>query len=92
MMLPKSKTERNPKYLVWIRKQPCCVCRRIGNIQAHHSSGGGIGIKGSDLEAVPLCFACHRKVHEGRKDNIIGLRGIIERLQKEYSNTQPEEP
>ena len=86
----KTKTVRDPKYLAFLRKQPCCVCRWIPStscsylIEAHHTTTGGMGIKGSDLQAVPLCFACHRHVHEHRKDSIGNLEEIISKLRSDY--------
>ena len=89
--IPKQKTERNKKYLAFIRTKPCCICGWIPSesygylIHAHHTESGGISCKGADKSAVPLCFACHRKVHDsGRKDAIPKLQEIIDRLQKEW--------
>lgn len=67
---PKVKPERSPKYLAFIRSQPCCICGWLPMtsygylMHAHHTETGGMGTKGSDFSAVPLCFACHRKVHD----------------------------
>jgi len=58
---PKPVTDKDPKYLAWIRKQPCTKgCGRTA--QAHHQ--GGQGRKGtsgkvSDYFALPLCHVCH---------------------------------
>lgn len=74
---PKPKAKRapketdpgsNPKYLAWLREQPCAVkkyplpratpCRGI--VEAHHHTGGrGRGQKSNDLRAFPLCKRHH---------------------------------
>jgi hypothetical protein len=67
--IPKVKTVRDKKYLAFIRKQSCCVCGKTSGIVPHHSSTGGMGIKGSDLEAVPVCaFPCHALVQLSLKE------------------------
>lgn len=62
-MLQKNKTERDKKYLVWLRSQPCIRCSNPYT-EAHHTSSGGMGIKGSDYDAIPLCHNCHMAVHQ----------------------------
>lgn len=92
MNLQKVKTPRDAKYLQWLRTQPCCMCRyepRDGYkylMHAHHTTTGGMSIKGSDMEAVPLCFACHGKMDSKRKDDIPNLDAIIKRLLDQWSN------
>lgn len=85
MMLPKPSTPRDKKYLAFIRKQPCCRCGSKFQIEAHHTSTGGIGLKGSDYDAVSLCFFCHKNMDNHRKDSIPGLQSIITRLRTLYS-------
>lgn len=69
-MFPKDKPARNPSYLTFIREQSCQMCGYAPTdsykylMHAHHTETGGISSKGSDYSAVPLCFACHRKVHD----------------------------
>ena len=58
--LPKPERHRVPKYLKWVRTQPCCICLGLG-IHAHHLSTRGAG--GSDYTAVPLCFKHHHEIH-----------------------------
>lgn len=85
----KQKTPRDKKYLKFVKKYPCCACGWRPNnhllVHAHHTETGGMGIKGSDYSAVPLCFICHDKVHKtGGKNNIPNLEQVIERLQAHY--------
>jgi len=54
------KPSRNPRYLAWIRKQPCCVCRSTRSIEASHTGPHGIGQKSPDSSAIPLCAKHHR--------------------------------
>ena len=94
MRLPKPKTERCFTYLAFIREQPCTICGYLPRdgfkylMNAHHTETGGMGIKGSDYSAIPLCFACHRKTHEQygkrRPWTPDELAAIIKRLRSEY--------
>lgn len=83
----KSKTNRDPKYLKWLRSQACVVCSNT-NTEAHHTSTGGMGIKGSDYEAVPVCHTCHMMLHNQYAKNSYWdeniLKSIIERLLTKY--------
>jgi hypothetical protein len=54
------KPQRNPRYLVWIRTQPCCVCGSRKGIEASHTGPHGIGQKSPDTSAIPLCAKHHR--------------------------------
>jgi len=54
------KPARNPKYLAWIRTQPCLVCGATRWIEAAHTGPHGLGQKSPDTSAVPLCAAHHR--------------------------------
>ena len=71
-VLIKPSTPRNKKYLAWIRTLPCCLCGRPQDVQAHHSESGGMGIKGSDYSALPLCPVCHGMMDtkRGRIDDV----------------------
>ena len=51
---------RNPKYLAWIRTQPCVVCGARRGIEAAHTGPHGLGQKSPDTSAIPLCYAHHR--------------------------------
>lgn len=85
---PKPSTPRDPKYLAWIRKQRSCISGALPPCEAHHTSTGGMGIKGSDYEAVPLTFLEHKAMDSKRKDDIPGLQGIIKRLRSAYEVEQ----
>jgi hypothetical protein len=69
MSLFKKKTPRSPKYLEWLRSQPCCVCGTVKNewmdvVPAHQSfEGRGVGIKANDFHCIPLCVECHDIEH-----------------------------
>jgi hypothetical protein len=54
------KPQRNPRYLAWIRAQPCCVCGSKKAIEASHTGPHGIGQKSPDTSAIPLCAKHHR--------------------------------
>lgn len=60
------KPKKDPKYLAWLREQPCCVCSRFGEIQhsptqAHHCIHDRFGtLKRPDAEAIPLCEGHHQ--------------------------------
>ena len=54
------KPQRNPRYLAWIRTQPCCVCKITRGIEASHTGPHGIGQKSPDSSAIPLCAKHHR--------------------------------
>ena len=54
------KPQRNPRYLAWIRTQPCCVCGSRKFIEASHTGPHGIGQKSPDSSAIPLCARHHR--------------------------------
>ena len=66
---PKSITQRDKGYLLWLRTQTCAFCGagvvqgEVQVVPAH--KGGGIATKGPDDEAVPLCVKCHAIEHAG---------------------------
>ena len=60
---PKPQTDKDPKYLAWIRKQPCVITGKTP-CEAHHTETGGVGMKGSDYSALPLHHAEHRRCHQ----------------------------
>jgi len=53
---------RCPEYLDWLRDQSCAVCGRRPAEPAH-GPVNGIGSKGPDNEAVPLCHLHHAAMH-----------------------------
>lgn len=52
---------RSPSYLEFIRSLPCVICR--GRSEPHHTSKAGVGMKGSDYKAIPLCHGHHMECH-----------------------------
>ena len=60
----KPRTPRSPKHLALLRKQPCAWCGRPPPSEASHHGRRGIGIKASDLDAIPLCRDDHAH-HDG---------------------------
>jgi len=54
------KPPRNPRYLAWIRTQPCCICGSPKTVEASHTGPHGIGQKSPDSSAIPLCARHHR--------------------------------
>jgi len=54
------KPQRNPRYLAWVRTQPCRVCGSTRGIEASHTGPHGIGQKSPDSSAIPLCAKHHR--------------------------------
>lgn len=55
---------RAPHYLAYIRQLNCCSCGRPGS-EPHHSGPRGMGQKTDDYRTIPLCFECHRRLHDG---------------------------
>lgn len=60
--MQKVKTPRDLAYLNWIRQQHCIKCG-VTPCHAHHTESGGMGIKGSDYSAIPLCAYHHATLH-----------------------------
>jgi len=50
--------EQDEDYLNLIRSLPCCACGKYG-CHPHHMEVGGMGTKGSDYSAIPLCPEHH---------------------------------
>lgn len=74
-MLTKPKTPRDPKYLDFVRTFDCVDCgwpAQLGFIEAHHVYTGGMSIKCSDYDTVPLCGfnarGCHQKADKNQMD------------------------
>lgn len=62
---PRRGPVKDPKYLDWIRSQPCCVCNRLYPwlalpSEAAHVGRRGLGQKCDDREALPICTRHHR--------------------------------
>lgn len=58
---------KDAAYLRWIRERPCIFEGQecAGCIHAHHATGGGMGMKTSDRETMPLCAKHHAQRHDG---------------------------
>lgn len=54
------KPPRSKAYLAFVRAMPCCVCGARPPSEAAHGDVHALSVKGSDLEALPLCGVCHR--------------------------------
>lgn len=86
MKYPKPTTERDKKYLAWIRTLPCLVCQSTP-VHPHHEGSHGMGIKTSDRNTLPLCHTHHQERHDRGKVTFWGSIDtalIIERLIKVY--------
>lgn len=59
-LISRPKTPRAPEYLQWLREQPCHICGTRYVVEAAHTGSGGMGLKPSDWDAIPLCEECHR--------------------------------
>ncbi|OPY03520.1 MAG: hypothetical protein A4E60_00185 [Syntrophorhabdus sp. PtaB.Bin047] len=57
-----TKTHRSPKYLAFIRRQPCVVSGSSPSVP-HHTSKAGMALKGSDYLTVPLTPELHSELH-----------------------------
>jgi hypothetical protein len=83
---PRLKARQNPGYRQWIREQPCLVgtsiCGGEGWSEVSHPHADGIGLKGPDRDAIPLCAAHHRTtfnswhLHPGGTDAFLAANGI----------------
>jgi len=62
---PPKGHRKNRKYMEAVAKLPCYVCYTTP-VEVHHKIGGvkGMGLKAPDTETIPLCQACHRKIHQ----------------------------
>lgn len=67
-------------YLDYIRSLPCRICD-FNPVDPHHVETGGVGMKGSDFTAIPLCRKHHDELHSGGKETFQKLHGIT--LEKE---------
>jgi len=53
--------KQDSKYLDWMRKQPCVVCRRVPSDPDHHPSRGSG--RGTDRRTYPVCRMHHVERH-----------------------------
>lgn len=84
MKFPKSKTPRDKKYLKYISQQECLLRHDnqcLGEVVPHHIGKGGISIKCSDYETVPVCVFHHDWIHKQGKE---WGRDMLERAAKLY--------
>lgn len=67
--LQKTPRFASPRYLIWIRDQPCANCLAPPPSDPHHIKGigkySGVGLRASDSTAMPLCRTCHSRLHGG---------------------------
>jgi hypothetical protein len=65
MLRPKRRRWENKPYTDWVKTRPCSGCGRPAD-DPHHIIGNGMGgtaTKTHDLFVIPLCRACHDKLH-----------------------------
>lgn len=77
-----------PKYIKWIKEQPCIHCGCNGS-EPHHVIGFGMGRMGGkagDYFSVPLCRICHSQIHDCWDEGWIKpqLRWLHETLEKAF--------
>lgn len=56
---------RAPHYLAYVRQLNCCSCGQAPRVDPHHDGPRGMGQKTDDYRTIPLCFKCHRRLHDG---------------------------
>lgn len=62
---PKRTSWVNPKFLAWVKTQPCTCCGNPAD-DAHHLIGwgqGGMATKAHDAFTIPLCRKHHTELH-----------------------------
>lgn len=62
---PKRIRWKNPKFLAWVKTQPCTCCGNPAD-DAHHLIGwgqGGMATKAHDAFTIPLCRKHHTELH-----------------------------
>lgn len=71
MDLTKRNTFRSKEYLEFVRGLPCSVADSAwceGQVIPHHVNAGGVAMKCSDAEVIPLCHRHHdQHDHIGKK-------------------------
>jgi len=85
----KIKPYRSKEYLAFVRRHPCIKCSHTPSESAHQAFGyGGMGTKGPDIWAVPLCNDCHNNgEHQYGEKTFLGdldLKLICLRLINEF--------
>jgi hypothetical protein len=94
--------ERDFQFLRFIRQFPCVGCGASRWIEASHTGPHGLGQKASDLDALPMCAACHRtgpqalhkvgpvKFQFQHKIDFAELRGMFQQWYRAGKHEQPE--
>ncbi|MGR5890692.1 DUF968 domain-containing protein [Raoultella planticola] len=62
---PKRTRWVSPRFIGWVKTQPCMCCGQPAD-DAHHLIGwgqGGVGTKAHDILTIPLCRKHHRQLH-----------------------------
>lgn len=74
-----SRAGSDPAYLAWVRTQPCKVPGCASTlIHAHHAGRRpGVGLKASDITAIPLCLHHHACWHQA-----IGVFAGLSKLER----------
>lgn len=82
--LQKKARIESPKYLKWIREQPCAFCG--GQSEPHHlrsvGLGTGTGYKASDILTIPVCRNHHEQCHNGMLDNEFQMMHCLRTINK----------
>jgi hypothetical protein len=71
--IPKPTPDRDAAYRVWLREGPCVVCNANPPSEVHHLDSSGMGTKGSDYEAIPVCRRCHGLL-QTREHEVLRMR------------------
>jgi len=75
-MSPEATIGQSDDYLDYIRSLPCRICD-TNPVDPHHTETGGVGMKGSDFTAIPLCRTHHDELHSGGVKTFQQLHGIM---------------
>jgi hypothetical protein len=70
---------RSEEYLEYVRSQSCSVDGCNDGSVAHHVFPGGVGLKGSDFAAIPLCWDHHNELHN------IGVKTFAKKHKLHYA-------
>ncbi len=87
--------KRFPKHLRWLRSLPCALEGRHecwGIIEAAHDDKDplkGMGVKGPDYNALPLCSGGHRELHNGYDTFEETYGVVITDLCRQYAANSP---
>lgn len=87
MEYPKPSRYANPRYLDFIRMQPCASCGKPGPSDPHHASwvdGTRASGKADDAFAYPLCRVCHTNHHTGYGMDAIDEALVMLRYLRDY--------